>query len=78
MNGSPIMIGGGVYAYTMLGIDYDPDTGNARYLILDPHYVGSDNLKTIIDKGWCGWKTSELFRRDTFYNLCMPQRVGFY
>ena len=27
-----------------------------RFLILDPHYVGPDNLKTIQKDGWCGWK----------------------
>lgn len=27
-----------------------------RFLILDPHYTGSDNLKTIQKEGWCGWK----------------------
>lgn len=65
-----------MYAYTMLGIDYNEDTGEARYLILDPHYTGSDNIKTVIDKGWCGWKTNQLFKSDTFYNLCMPIRPG--
>jgi hypothetical protein len=68
------MIGGGEYAYTMLGVDYNTHTGRIRFLILDPHYTGQDNLKTIIDKGWCGWKTLDMFRKDVFYNLCMPQR----
>eukprot|EP00330_Aristerostoma_sp_ATCC50986_P008715 CAMPEP_0114575624 /NCGR_PEP_ID=MMETSP0125-20121206/480_1 /TAXON_ID=485358 ORGANISM="Aristerostoma sp., Strain ATCC 50986" /NCGR_SAMPLE_ID=MMETSP0125 /ASSEMBLY_ACC=CAM_ASM_000245 /LENGTH=46 /DNA_ID= /DNA_START= /DNA_END= /DNA_ORIENTATION= len=46
------MIGGGVLAYTLLGIDYNETTGDIKFLILDPHYTGSDNLKPIQDKGW--------------------------
>eukprot|EP01097_Dermamoeba_algensis_P010934 TRINITY_DN8306_c0_g1_i1.p1 TRINITY_DN8306_c0_g1~~TRINITY_DN8306_c0_g1_i1.p1 ORF type:complete len:176 (+),score=28.32 TRINITY_DN8306_c0_g1_i1:261-788(+) len=73
-NGSPIMIGGGVLAYTMLGIDVNLETGDMRFLILDPHYVGANDPKVVRDKGWCGWKPASLFRADAFYNLCMPQR----
>jgi hypothetical protein len=76
-HGSPVMIGGGVLAYTLLGVDYNCDTGEVRFLILDPHYTGSDNLKTILDKGWCSWKTVEIFRADCFYNLCLPQRLSY-
>ncbi|EGC36727.1 hypothetical protein DICPUDRAFT_150734 [Dictyostelium purpureum] len=73
-NGSPIMIGGGVLAYTLLGIDFNESTGETRYLILDPHYTGStENIKLIKEKGWCGWKSSDLFRKDAFYNFCQPQ-----
>lgn len=75
--GSPIMIGGGVLAYTLLGVDYNEDTGDCRYLILDPHYVGADNIQTILQKGWCGWKGPDIFRNDCFYNLCMPQRPKY-
>ena len=47
--GTPVMIGGDVYAYTILGIDFDEDTSYIRFLILDPHYTGTDtNIKTII------------------------------
>lgn len=76
--GTPVMIGGGVLAYTLLGVEYNEDTGNTRFLILDPHYTGQDNLKTILDKGWCGWKGPEIFRSDSFYNLCMPQRPKYF
>eukprot|EP01133_Synstelium_polycarpum_P015354 gene15354-18213_t len=73
-DGSPIMIGGGVLAYTLLGVDFNGDTGESRYLILDPHYTGAyDNLKLIKDKGWCGWKGPELFLKNAFYNFCLPQ-----
>ena len=49
--GSPIMIGGGVLAYTLLGVDYNEDSGDCKYLILDPHYVGADNPNVILQKG---------------------------
>lgn len=77
IEGTPIMIGGGVLAYTLLGVDYNADTGECKYLILDPHYVGADNLTTILQKGWCAWKGPDIFRNDCFYNLCMPQRPKF-
>lgn len=48
--GTPIMIGGGAYAYTILGIDFNELTGDIRYLVLDPHYVGADDIKTVINK----------------------------
>jgi len=75
--GTPIMIGGGVLAYTLLGIDYNEETGDIKFLILDPHYTGSDNLKNIQDKGWIGWKESKLFVDSAFYNFCLPQRKKF-
>jgi len=62
-------------AYTLLGVDYNSDTGQIKFLILDPHYTGDDNIQTIVQKGWCGWKGVELFRKGSFYNLCMPQRT---
>ena len=77
-NGSPIMIGGGVLAYTLLGIDWNESTGDIKFLILDPHYVGPENLNIIQSKGWCGWKDIKLFRKDAYYNLCMPQRPQMY
>lgn len=45
--GTPIMIGGGVLAYTLLGIDYDERTGRCAFLILDPHFTGAEDLKKI-------------------------------
>jgi hypothetical protein len=72
--GTPIMIGGGVLAYTLLGVDFNENTGEIKFLILDPHYVGPENIKTIKQSGWCGWKGADLFRKDAFYNLCMPLR----
>lgn len=76
------MIGGGVLAYTLLGIDYNEATGECAYLILDPHYAGQDDLKKIQNAQWVAWKKSDstasaggkLFVQDAFYNLLCPQR----
>ncbi|TYJ99214.1 putative Ufm1-specific protease [Cucumis melo var. makuwa] len=50
--GTPIMIGGGVLAYTLLGVDYNEASGDCGFLILDPHYTGSDEVKKIVSGGW--------------------------
>ncbi|KAG5313969.1 UFSP2 protease, partial [Acromyrmex insinuator] len=72
--GTPIMIGGGVLAHTILGVSYDEHSGEGKFLILDPHYTGGEHLPTIINKGWCGWKTKDFWKKDAFYNMCLPQR----
>ncbi|GMH16749.1 hypothetical protein Nepgr_018590 [Nepenthes gracilis] len=78
--GTPIMIGGGVLAYTLLGVDYNELTGECAFLILDPHYTGGDDLKKIVNGGWCGWKRAvdskgrSFFLHSKFYNLLLPQR----
>ncbi|GJM87613.1 hypothetical protein PR202_ga03585 [Eleusine coracana subsp. coracana] len=78
--GTPVMIGGGVLAYTLLGVDYNEASGDCAFLILDPHYTGSDDIKKIVNGGWCGWKKSvdskgrSFFLKDKFYNLLLPQR----
>ncbi|KAL3342764.1 hypothetical protein AABB24_026681 [Solanum stoloniferum] len=78
--GTPIMIGGGVLAYALLGVDYNDASGDCAFLILDPHYTGSDNIKKIVNSGWCGWKKAvdskgkHFFLHDKFYNLLLPQR----
>lgn len=72
--GTPIMIGGGVLAHTILGVAWSETTGQIRYLILDPHYTGAEDLQTIADKGWCGWKGPEFWDQTAYYNLCLPQR----
>ncbi|KAI4463937.1 peptidase family c78 [Holotrichia oblita] len=73
MHGSPIMIGGGVLAHTILGVDYNRQTGSIKFLILDPHYVGNENLHVIQNKGWVGWKGSEFWDKTAYYNMCLPQ-----
>ncbi|XP_064634692.1 ufm1-specific protease 2-like [Lineus longissimus] len=72
--GTPIMIGGGVLAHTILGVDFNDVTGDLKFLILDPHYTGGEDIKVIQDKGWCGWKGPDFWNQQAFYNLCMPQR----
>jgi len=64
------MIGGGVLAYTLLGIDLSEKS--PKYLILDPHYTGKDDLGDIVSKGWVGWKDANLFKKSEFYNFCLP------
>lgn len=48
--GTPVMIGGGVLAHTILGVDFNESTGDSMLLILDPHYTGVDDIKIIQDK----------------------------
>ena len=72
--GTPIMIGGGVLAHTLLGIAFDEASGEVAFLVLDPHYTGAENLATIQNKGWCGWKDAQFWDQAAFYNMCMPVR----
>lgn len=73
--GTPVMMGGGELAYTLLGVHFNDQTGDIRFLILDPHYTGSDdNMKDIVGKKWCGWHAADKFVKDAFYNLCLPRR----
>ena len=46
----PCFAGGGVLAHTILGVAWSETTGQIRYLILDPHYTGAEDLQTITDK----------------------------
>jgi hypothetical protein len=41
------MMGGGAMAYTLLGIDFNTDTGEIAFLILDPHFTGKDDLTCV-------------------------------
>ncbi|XP_018085877.1 ufm1-specific protease 2 [Xenopus laevis] len=72
--GTPVMIGGGVLAHTILGVAWSELTGDIRFLILDPHYKGGEDLHVILEKGWCGWKGPEFWDATAYYNLCLPQR----
>ncbi|XP_076151109.1 ufm1-specific protease 2 [Alosa pseudoharengus] len=74
IEGTPIMIGGGVLAHTILGVAWSESSGEIRYLILDPHYTGGEDLQTITEKGWCGWKGPDFWDQQAYYNLCLPQR----
>ncbi|XP_065054291.1 ufm1-specific protease 2-like [Rhopilema esculentum] len=72
--GTPVMIGGGVLAHTILGVHFNESTGQIRFLILDPHYTGHEDLKTVTSKGWCGWKGPDFWDQVAHYNMCLPQR----
>ncbi|XP_015201345.1 ufm1-specific protease 2 [Lepisosteus oculatus] len=72
--GAPVMIGGGVLAHTILGVAWSETTGQIKFLILDPHYTGAEDLQVITEKGWCGWKGPDFWDQNAYYNLCMPQR----
>ena len=73
-HGTPVMVGGGVLAYTLLGVDWNERSGEVAFLILDPHYVGADDAAAIVP-AWCGWKRApDVFVQDAFYNFCCPQR----
>lgn len=72
--GTPIMIGGGVLAHTIVGVIFNEHTSEIRFLIVDPHFTGKDQLKTVQSKGWIGWKGPEFWNQTAHYNLCMPQR----
>lgn len=70
--GSPVMVGGGVLAYTIVGVAFDEDLGTCRFLILDPHYCGEEREEVVRKKGWVGWKGAGIFKKNCFYNLCLP------
>ena len=73
-HGTPVMIGGGVLAYTLLGVDWNERTGETAFLILDPHYIGADDVASVVP-AWCGWrKAQDVFVADAFYNFMCPQR----
>ncbi|CAI5707207.1 hypothetical protein KXD40_008900 [Peronospora effusa] len=86
--GIPVMMGGGQLAFTLLGVNYDPDAGVCAFLTLDPHYTGDEDLdtiqnQTVVLEGYkavpCSWRKTTTFAKNSFYNLCLPQRpnVGF-
>ena len=71
----------GELAFTLLGVDFDERSGEIRYLIMDPHYQGADEVGLITPK-WVGWKSGDslthlntrLFKADTFYSFLLPTR----
>uniref|UniRef100_A0AC34F4L2 Ufm1-specific protease n=1 Tax=Panagrolaimus sp. ES5 TaxID=591445 RepID=A0AC34F4L2_9BILA len=70
-NGAPVMIGGGSYAHTILGVDYNRKTGECEYLILDPHYTGKDIVSSAISGNGIVWKTKKFFDPKSYYNLLL-------
>lgn len=85
--GTPVMMGGGNLAFTILGVDWNEATGDVKFLVLDPHYTGAEDLATIQGKevaleGYrataCGWRSPAAFSKQSFYNLCLPARPNVY
>lgn len=37
-------------AHTIVGVDFNEMTGDVQFLILDPHYTGGEDIKTITGK----------------------------
>lgn len=46
----PPVSGGGVLAHTILGVAWNELTGHIKYLILDPHYTGGEDLHVVLEK----------------------------
>ncbi len=61
-------------AHTILGVDIDDESDAVKFLVLDPHYTGTDNITSVQNKGGIGWKTADFWKKDAFYNLCLPYR----
>lgn len=85
-HGTPVMMGGGQLAFTILGVDYDARSGDCALLILDPHYTGGEDMDVIQSKllaleGYkafpCSWRRTSSFSAKSFYNLCLPQRPAY-
>jgi len=83
IEGTPVMIGGGALAFTLLGVAHDENTGSTKWLILDPHYSGCDDLSNIQTKSYmlegyraipCSWRGLDAFSGRSSYNLYLPQR----
>lgn len=45
-----LFLGGGVLAHTILGVTWNETTGQIKFLILDPHYTGAEDLQVILEK----------------------------
>lgn len=37
-------------AHTILGVAWNETTGQIKFLILDPHYTGAEDLQVILEK----------------------------
>ena len=45
-----VYLGGGVLAHTILGVCYNEQTGDIKFLVIDPHYTGKDDINVIVNK----------------------------
>ena len=71
----------GKLALTLIGVAQDSVSGECRFLILDPHYTGVDDLiavqsKEVTLEGYrakpCAWRGLEAFEGKESYRLCLP------
>jgi hypothetical protein len=70
--GSPVMVGAGDFAYTIIGVSCE----SRQVLVLDPHLSGS-NSKNALSNGYIAWiRIETLFKwnklRSGFINICLP------
>lgn len=65
------MIGGGQYAHTILGVDYNRRSGECEFLILDPHYTGKDTTAAVVKGKGLLWTTKKFFDAKSRYNLLL-------
>ncbi|XP_014259814.1 ufm1-specific protease 2-like [Cimex lectularius] len=72
-NDTPVMIGGGQLAHTIIGTHFNREEGEIRFLVLDPHYIGKDDIKSIQSKGGVAWRPITFWEKNTFFNLCLPK-----
>eukprot|EP00048_Salpingoeca_helianthica_P016480 m.232524 g.232524 ORF g.232524 m.232524 type:complete len:540 (-) comp18762_c0_seq1:26-1645(-) len=77
-HGTPVMIAGNARAHTILGVDYDSNLGKLKFLVLDPHYVGPEDIKMVHDKKWCAWHEPSFWKASSNYNMLLPQRPFCY
>ena len=75
-SGSPVMIGGDkdAAAKMLIGVAYCKEfPARSFFLIVNPHYVGSDHISLVIQDGHVQWKKLEdIFDNESFYNFCLP------
>ncbi|XP_073999182.1 UFM1 specific peptidase 2 isoform X2 [Rhodnius prolixus] len=79
--GTPVMIGGGNLAHTIIGVEFNEDSGDIMFLILDPHFVlagDKPQLTQIQTKGGVFWKGVNFWTAKNFYNLCLPQPPSIF
>ena len=71
--GTPVMMGGGKLAYTLLGVQWDEKTGECAFLILDPHHTGG-RISRPSSRGGAGGKNAKTSSRATSTTCSCPYR----
>ncbi|XP_007891018.1 ufm1-specific protease 2 [Callorhinchus milii] len=73
VEGSPITVAGDRLANTILGVIWNENTGDLKFLVMDPHYMGDDEWNAAIERG-IDWKGIDFWNPMESFNLCLPQR----